>query len=43
MVTISYDLLFKKKVKGVKDGLLKTNIKKKIHKIVNSPTIGKPM
>ena len=43
MVAVDYDLLFKNKVKGIKDELLKTKVKKKIRKILNSLTIGKPM
>ncbi len=43
MVAVAYDTLFKKKIKGIKDESLKTKVKKKIRKIVNSPTTGKPM
>jgi len=43
MVAGAYDPLFKKKVKGIRNKLLKTKVKKKIRKILNSPTIGKPM
>ncbi|MDP6626822.1 MAG: type II toxin-antitoxin system RelE/ParE family toxin [Methanopyri archaeon] len=43
MVAVAYESLFKKKVKGIKDESLKTKVKKKIRKVLNSPTIGKPM
>ena len=43
MVTIVYDPLFEKKVRKIKDRLLKLKVKKKILKIIDSPEIGKPM
>ena len=43
MVTVSYDPSFEKKVRKIKDRLLKLKVKNKILKIINSPEIGKPM
>ena len=43
MVDIAYDLLFEKKIKKIKDNLLKSKVKKQISKIIDSPEIGKPM
>jgi len=43
MVTIGYDPSFEKKVRKIKDQLLKLKVKNKILKIINSPEIGKPM
>ena len=43
MVTVAYDSTFEKKVRKIKDHLLKSKVKKKILKIVDSPEIGKPM
>ncbi|MHC1575503.1 MAG: type II toxin-antitoxin system RelE/ParE family toxin [Candidatus Methanogasteraceae archaeon] len=43
MVTVGYDPSFEKKVRKIKDKLLKLKVKKKILKIVDSPEIGKPM
>ena len=43
MVTVSYDPSFEKKVRKIKDQLLKLKVKNKILKIINSPEIGKPM
>ena len=43
MVTVAYDPTFEKKVRKIKDHLLKSKVKKKILKIVDSPEIGKPM
>ena len=43
MVNIAYDLLFEKKIKKIKDNLLKSKVKKQISKIIDSPEIGKPM
>ena len=43
MVTIAYDLSFEKKVRKIKDQVLKLTVKKKILKIIESPETGKPM
>ncbi|MBL7118096.1 MAG: type II toxin-antitoxin system RelE/ParE family toxin [Candidatus Syntrophoarchaeum sp.] len=43
MVDIAYDHLFEKKIKKIKDNLLKSKVKKQISKIIDSPEIGKPM
>jgi len=43
MVNIAYDSLFEKKIKKIKDNLLKSKVKKQISKIIDSPEIGKPM
>ena len=43
MVTVSYDPLFEKKVRKIKDMTSKEKVKKQIEKIVNDPEIGKPM
>ena len=43
MVNISYDPLFEKLVKKIKDATLKEKVKKKILKIIENPEIGKPM
>ncbi|MEA1893596.1 MAG: type II toxin-antitoxin system RelE/ParE family toxin [Euryarchaeota archaeon] len=43
MVTVGYDPSFEKKVRKIKDQLLKLKVKKKILKIIDSPEIGKPM
>ncbi len=43
MVTVGYDPSFEKKVRKIKDRLLKLKVKNKILKIINSPEIGKPM
>jgi len=43
MVTVGYDPSFEKKVRKIKDRLLKFKVKNKILKIINSPEIGKPM
>ena len=43
MVTIAYDPSFEKKVRKIKDQLLKLKVKKQILKIMDSPEIGKPM
>ena len=43
MVIVAYDPTFEKKVRKIKDHLLKSKVKKKIHKIIDSPEIGKPM
>jgi len=43
MVDIAYDHLFEKKIKNIRDNLLKSKVKKQISKIIDSPEIGKPM
>jgi len=43
MVTVGYGPSFEKKVRKIKDRLLKLKVKNKILKIINSPEIGKPM
>lgn len=43
MVTVKYDSVFERKVRKIKDGLLKLKVKKQIEKIVKSPETGKPM
>ena len=43
MVNVVYDPLFEKKVRKIKDTLLKEKVKKQIIKIINSPESGKPM
>jgi len=43
MVTVGYDPSFEKKVRKIKDQLLKSKVKKKILKIIDSPEIGKPL
>ena len=43
MVTIAYDPSFEKKVRKIKDQILKSKVKKQILKIIDSPEIGKPM
>ena len=43
MVVVSYDSLFKKRIKKIKDELLKSKVKKQIIKIIENPEIGKPM
>ncbi|MCK4937715.1 MAG: type II toxin-antitoxin system RelE/ParE family toxin [Methanosarcinales archaeon] len=43
MVTIAYNLSFEKKVRKIKDQVLKLKVKTKILKIIDSPEIGKPM
>ncbi len=43
MVNVFYDETFKKKIKRIKDSSLKIKVKKQILKIIDSPTIGKPM
>ncbi|MBS3176733.1 type II toxin-antitoxin system RelE/ParE family toxin [Candidatus Woesearchaeota archaeon] len=43
MVNVSFDPLFEKLVKKIKDQTQKEKIKKKILKIAENPEIGKPM
>ena len=41
VVTVSYDTNFEKCVRSIKDGLLKTKIKKQIRKIIENPEKGR--
>lgn len=43
MVIVEYDPYFEKKIKKIKDELLKLKIKKQIAKIIENPETGKPM
>lgn len=43
MVKVTYDPLFDKKFKKIKDAGLRSVIKKRLLKIIDEPTIGKPM
>lgn len=43
MVEVIFDSLFEKKLKKIKDNLVKLQIKKQIEKIIINPEIGKPM
>ena len=43
MVKISFDPLFERRVKKIKDNLVKEKVKKQILKIAKNPEIGKPM
>jgi len=43
MVTVEFDHFFKRKVKKIKDKVLKEKVKKQIAKIVQKPETGKPM
>ncbi len=43
MVTIEYTNSFKKSYKKIKDSNFSKKIKSQIKKIINNPTIGKPM
>lgn len=43
MVIVEYDPRLKKRIKKIKDGLLKLKIKKQIAKILKYPETGKPM
>lgn len=43
MVTVAYDPSFEKKVRKIKDQLLKLKVKKEILKIIDFPEIGKPV
>ena len=43
MVNVSYDPLFMRKIKKIKDQGLRIKVKKQIKKIINSPESGKPM
>ena len=43
MVKVAYDPLFKKRVKKIKNNLLKIKLKKQILKIIKLPEVGKPM
>ena len=43
MVEIINESIFEKKIQKIKDAALKEKLKKQIRKIVENPTIGKPM
>ncbi len=43
MLNVDYKLDFLKKIKKIKDSLLKEKVKKQIAKIIAFPEIGKPM
>lgn len=43
MVTISYDARFEKKIRKIKDEMIKLKMKKQIMKAIDNPEIGKPM
>ena len=43
MVIISYDSIFEKKVRKIKNEADKIKVKKQIIKIIQTPDIGKPM
>ncbi len=43
MVIVECDQYFEKKIKKIKDELLKLKIKKQIAKIIETPEAGKPM
>jgi mRNA-degrading endonuclease RelE of RelBE toxin-antitoxin system len=43
MVNVSYSNSFEKSVKKVKSPVLKAKIRKQIRKIIDTPSIGKPM
>lgn len=43
MVIVEYEDLFEKRVKKIKDFLMKEKVKKQIIKIIQTPDIGKPM
>jgi len=43
MVKIFFEPLFERRIRKIKDILLKTKIKKQMLKIAKSPEIGKPM
>lgn len=43
MVTVKYSSSFEKYLKKIKDTSLKNKIKKQVRKIIDNPSIGKPM
>ncbi len=43
MVKVTYDPLFDKKFKKIRDAGLQSAIKKRLLKIIDEPTLGKPM
>ena len=43
MVIVDFEPLFEKNVKKIKNISLKIQVKKQIKKIINFPTVGKPM
>lgn len=43
MVNVIFDPVFEKRVKKIKDTRLKEKVKKQVAKIIEQPSIGKPM
>ena len=43
MVTVAYGVSFEKTIRKIRDGGVKNRVKQQIIRIVNDPTIGKPM
>ena len=43
MATVTYEPLFEKKIRKIRDSFLKAKVKKQMEKIVNNPETGKPM
>jgi mRNA-degrading endonuclease RelE of RelBE toxin-antitoxin system len=43
MVTVSYDPHFEKTIRKINDAELKERVKQQIVKVINDPSIGKPM
>jgi len=43
MVTIAFDKRFEKQIKRIHDQTIKARVKKQLEKLVQNPTIGKPM
>jgi mRNA-degrading endonuclease RelE of RelBE toxin-antitoxin system len=43
MVTVAYHPHFEKTIRKIKDARLKERVKQQIRKIINDPSIGKPM
>ena len=43
MVTVAYGASFEKTIRKIRDGRVKNRVKQQIIRIVNDPTIGKPM
>ena len=43
MVEVFYESLFEKRIKRIRDELLKIKVRKQISKIIQNPEIGKPM
>ncbi len=43
MVTVAYDPHFEKTIRKINDVRLKEHVKQQIRKIINDPSVGKPM